>query len=64
MNKSIEELKQEVKKGKISYFDLTKLEIENITKSLEEEIKIYKKDIWDMQKIIEIEKKRLEKLKN
>ena len=57
MNKSIEELKQEVKKGKISYFDLTKLEIENITKSLEEEIKIYKKDIGDMQKIIEIEKK-------
>lgn len=63
MSKSIEELKHEIKKGKISYFNLTESEIENITKSLEDEISMHKKEIKNIQEKIDTEKTRLENLK-
>lgn len=64
MTKNIEELKEKLKEGTISYFSLTQGEIESLTESLKQDIKKDEEEIDIIKNKIDIEKRKLENFEN
>ena len=60
VNSDIQELKEKLKKGTISYFSLSPEEIQKVKEELEKEIKSNKEDIENIKEKVETEKRKLE----
>lgn len=60
MIRDIENLKENLKRGTISYFSLTPEEVTAVRESLENEISVERNEIEDIKSKIEEEKRKIE----
>ena len=58
--RNIEELKEALKEGTISYFSLNQEEIEKLTEALKSDIEVDEKEIENIKNKIDEEKRKIE----